>query len=37
MDKTFAHFAGDMRENEMIVRQRNPKHRPGQNCRNRAF
>jgi hypothetical protein len=27
-DKALAHFAGYMRENEMIVRERDPKHGP---------
>lgn len=28
-NKTLSHFAGDMCENEMIVREGDPKHRPG--------
>jgi hypothetical protein len=27
-NKTFAHFAGDMGENEMLISERDPKHRP---------
>ena len=28
-NETFAHFAGDMRKNEMVVRKRDAKHGPG--------
>lgn len=36
-NKTFAHLAGDMRENKMIVRQRDTKHSPGQHRHNGAL
>ena len=36
-NKAFAHLAGDVRENEMIVRQCDPKHSPGQHGHNCAL
>jgi hypothetical protein len=36
-NKAFAHFAGNMRKNKVIVRERDPKHGPWQDCRNRAL
>ena len=36
-DKTFAHFARNVREHEMVVRQRDPEHRPWQDAHNGAF
>ena len=30
-NKTFAHFSGNVREHETLVRQRNAKHRAGKN------
>src|SRR5262245_53913644 len=36
-NEAFAHFAGNMREHEMIVWQCNPKHRPGQHTCDRSF
>ena len=36
-NKAFAHFARDMREHEIVIRQRNSKHRSGQHVHDRAF
>lgn len=36
-NETLAHFAGDVRENKMIVREGDSKHGPGQNRRNRPL
>ena len=36
-NKTFAHFARDMRKHEIVIGKRNPKHCSGQHVHNRAF
>ena len=36
-NEAFAHLAGDVRENEMIVRERDTKHSPGQHGHNCAL
>jgi len=36
-DKTFAHFARNMRQHKMIVRKRDPKHCSGQHGHDRSF
>jgi len=36
-NETFAHLSGNVRENEMIVREGDAKHGPGQDRRNRAL
>ena len=36
-NKTFAHFSGDVREHEIVIGKRNPKHCSGQHVHNRAF
>jgi len=36
-DKTFAHFAGDVREHKMLVSQGNPEHGARQHRHNSAF
>jgi hypothetical protein len=36
-NKTFAHFARYMRKHEMIVRERDPKHRSGQHAHDRSL
>lgn len=36
-NETFSHFARNMREHEMIIRQRDPKHRSGQHVRDRSL
>ncbi len=36
-NKTFAHFARDMREHEILIGKRNSKHCSGQHVHNRAF
>jgi hypothetical protein len=36
-NKTFAHFAGDMRKDKMFVRERDSKHRAGQHAHYRSF
>jgi hypothetical protein len=36
-NETFAHFAGNVGKNKMIVRKRDPKHRSGQHRGDRSF
>ncbi len=36
-NEAFAHLAGDVRENEMVVRERDTKHSPGQHRHNGAL
>ena len=36
-NKTFAHFAGDMREDKMLVGKSNPEHGAGQDRHDRSF
>ena len=36
-NETFAHLSGDVRQNKMLVRKRDPKHGPGKHHRDSAL